>query len=124
MFNKNAYSIDTIIGAGTSLSGDIKVSGAVKIDGSLEGGIIRAQCVIVGTEGVIKGDIYATDIRVGGQIYGNVYNNNFIEISKNAKFYGNIETNQIEILQGGKFEGKCKNRMSHANRQIEVLQTA
>jgi len=47
----------SLIGAGTSLKGDISSNGDIRIDGTLEGNIHCTAKVVIGANGVVTGDV-------------------------------------------------------------------
>ena len=65
-------SINTLIGNGSAISGDIKVNGFVRIDGDIDGNLETDGNVIVGENARIRGDVKAKSIIIGGIILGNV----------------------------------------------------
>jgi cytoskeletal protein CcmA (bactofilin family) len=48
---------NTLIGAGTTIKGDLISNGDVRIDGTLIGNISGSAKVLIGQEGVVQGDI-------------------------------------------------------------------
>ena len=71
VFNDD-ISINSIIGNGSSIRGDIKINGFMRIDGDLEGNLETTGNVLVGENARIAGNITARSITVGGIIKGNV----------------------------------------------------
>jgi cytoskeletal protein CcmA (bactofilin family) len=103
--NKKNNSMDSIIGANSIIKGEVEVKGTIRIDGRFEG-IITADWVIVGKTGSIEGKVTASAVLVSGQIIGKVFSTDFVEIKQSGKMIGDIETDRIIILEGGRFEGK------------------
>ncbi|MCS7228174.1 MAG: polymer-forming cytoskeletal protein, partial [Endomicrobia bacterium] len=111
MFGKKNLSeikeIETVIGENTVFQGTIKTKGSIRIDGRLEGNIIEASQVIVGTKGYIQGDITARSVIVGGKINGNITAVESIELQPGAQLLGDIHTSTLSIGEGAVFEGHC-----------------
>ena len=63
MFNSKTKSDETpngsttIIGAGTTINGDIESSGDIRIDGTLIGNLIGKAKVLIGAEGYVEGAV-------------------------------------------------------------------
>lgn len=111
MFGKKETSvpkeIETIIGENTIFQGTIKTKGSMRIDGKLEGNILEAAQVIIGTKGVVQGDITANSVIIGGKVTGNVTASENIEIKPGAQLLGDIHTSSLAIGEGAIFEGHC-----------------
>ncbi|MEW6042348.1 MAG: polymer-forming cytoskeletal protein [Elusimicrobiota bacterium] len=99
--------LETIIGQDTIVQGTLKSKGSIRVDGRLEGGILEAAGVIVGTTGQVQGDITAKNIIVGGRVTGNVTANQTLEIQSKAQVLGDIHTAVLSINEGALFEGHC-----------------
>ncbi|HAM38377.1 MAG: hypothetical protein A2474_07520 [Elusimicrobia bacterium RIFOXYC2_FULL_34_12] len=109
MFGKkeNIGKIETIISAGTEVKGDVSTEGTIRIDGLVDGHILKAQGVIVGENGKLTGDVKAESIIVGGEVSGNVNASISLELLSTSKVYGDIKTQMLSIQEGAVFEGKC-----------------
>jgi cytoskeletal protein CcmA (bactofilin family) len=100
--------IETLVGKDTKFNGTLKVNGAVRIDGYLEGKVESKDSVVLGKEGKIKGDIKTKDVIVGGRVIGNIYASNRAEFQHGANFQGELFCKQLVIAEGVFFEGSCR----------------
>jgi len=107
MFNKKNDKIETLTGINSSFKGEAEIKGTIRVDGRFEGNL-KADWVVIGEKGCLKGDILATGVIVGGTIEGNVNANDSIEIQSKGKIYGDVQTQKLTITEGGLFEGKSK----------------
>ena len=71
-FKIDDISINTIIGNGSAISGDVKINGFVRIDGDIDGNLETDGNVIIGENARIQGDLKAKSIIIGGIILGNI----------------------------------------------------
>ena len=78
----------TIIASGTKIEGSILVEGKLHVDGYVDGRIKVGDTISIGKKGIAKGEISAKKAIISGL------------------FEGNIESDVIEILSGGKIVGK------------------
>ena len=101
-------SINTVIGEGTLVKGEIDIHGQLRIDGGVSGNIFSQGKVIVGKNGKVEGELFAKLVTVGGIVKGNIYADNKVELLKTAQIYGNIYTCSINVLDGVVFDGECK----------------
>ncbi|MBP2072824.1 bactofilin family protein [Thermoanaerobacterium butyriciformans] len=104
----NTEKIDTIIGKNTTIEGNIKSQGAMRIDGNVTGKIEVQGSIIIGESSKIEADIKADNISVSGEITGNLTINNQVQITSTGKVYGDIEVQNLIIDEGAIFDGNCK----------------
>ncbi|TET90849.1 MAG: hypothetical protein E3J96_00355 [Sulfurovum sp.] len=88
----------TIVTACTEITGDLKGSDTVHIDGTLHGNIIVDNMVVVGKSGIINGNIKAQKIMVNGNVKGSMTCVD-LEIMQSGKVSHRIDADKI-ILDG------------------------
>ena len=120
MFNKDSNGGDTrsspaigdaslsVIAAGSKVIGDMECSGVLKIEGTVEGTIRGARQVLIGRQGVVKGDIETREAVIGGNVEGSIHALERVEIQGTAAVVGNIHTKSIIIREGGQINGAVK----------------
>jgi len=94
------YSINTIIGPNTSLSGDLETGGFTRVDGSVRGDIKARGRVVVGERARIKGNVSGMNITIGGVVCGNVIADGSLVILSTAVIIGDIITRRIQADDG------------------------
>lgn len=119
-------SMNTIIGLGAFIKGNLNVSGLMKIDGDIEGDIISDSKILISEDARIKGNIYAASVVVGGLVFGDIIAPNSIEILSSAMVIGDAITKKIRIDDNVVFDGFCfavdnqtefeKAKTNHANK--------
>ena len=97
----------TIIGAGTSIDGDIKSKGAIRVEGCVSGRLQSDDTVVVQNTGRVRAEILAGQVIVSGEVQGNVFAHERIEVSDKARLIGNITSPRVSIAEGVVFEGTC-----------------
>ena len=105
MFGKRQTTLTTVIGADSSLRGELQSKGTVRIDGTLDGNI-QADCVIVGESGLIRGDVVSRETTVGGKVEGTIRCSESAEITPKGQVRGDISTPKLSLAEGGLFEGR------------------
>jgi len=94
------------LGSGLRITGDIRGTEDLLIDGSVEGMIqLDGRKLTVGTTAKLMADINARDVVVYGYVKGNVRATGKIEIKKDGSVIGNLTTAQIMIEDGADFKG-------------------
>jgi len=107
---KKSYSetkVVTIVGPGTTVTGDIKSKGTVRIEGMVSGRVYSDDTIVVQESGRVKADLVAGQIIIGGDVQGNVFAHDRIEVTDKAKMIGDITAPRVSISEGVLFEGKC-----------------
>ena len=114
MFNNHNKKLESIIGKNSDISGELNVSGTLRIDGMVRGKL-NAECVIVSESAMVKGDIKARTIIVGGKVEGNLIGEEMIEIKPKGAVLGEIFTNKFFVIEGGTFNGRVQMRKDESN---------
>lgn len=107
---KKSYSetkVVTIIGPGTTITGEVKSKGTVRIEGVLSGRIHSDDTIVVQESGQVKADLVAGQIIINGEVRGNVFAHDRLEVTSKAKLIGDITAPRVSIAEGVLFEGKC-----------------
>jgi cytoskeletal protein CcmA (bactofilin family) len=96
----NDFSINTIIGPNTSLTGDVDAGGFTRVDGSIRGDVKAKGRVVVGERARLKGNVSGTNVTVGGVVYGNIISDGHLVILSTAIVIGDIITRRIQADDG------------------------
>lgn len=99
--------VETIIGPGTIIEGDIKSTGMVRVEGKCTGDIITDGAVIIGEGAYINGNITAGNVSLGGRVEGNVRCSGVLEIMLKGALIGDVDAMELSIQKGAVFNGKC-----------------
>lgn len=104
---KEAIQIDTIIGKEMDFKGTLKGEGSIHIDGRVEGKIKVGGDVLIGKDSLVKADIQAMSVRIGGKVVGNVSCKAKVELLVSGSLKGNLKASDLTIPEGAFFEGEC-----------------
>jgi cytoskeletal protein CcmA (bactofilin family) len=99
--------IDTIIGALTTIQGNMSGSGTIRVDGKYNGDICTETDVIIGETGSVTGNITSANVTISGIVEGNMKCSELLEILPTGQLIGDIEAKNISINTGAIFKGKC-----------------
>ncbi len=100
--------VNTIIGEGTSVKGDVTVEGSIQVDGEFEGAVDATDTLVVGETGKVEGDANVANAVIGGRMYGNVFASGKIELKRGSQLLGDIKTRGLVIEDGVVFQGNCQ----------------
>ena len=96
-----------LLGSGTVVKGEIKLNGDFRIDGMFIGSINCKGKIVVGSTGVIEGEIICQNADFSGEVKATVKVAELLTLKESAKFTGDISTNKLAIEPGAKFSGNC-----------------
>jgi len=96
-----------LIGTGTTIEGDIKSNGDVRIDGNLVGTISTKGKLVIGPTGNIDGEVTCQNADVSGSIKGKLTVHELLSLKGSSKITGDIITNKLSIEPGANFSGSC-----------------
>ena len=92
----------------TSMVGDIKTNGDIRIDGNLSGSITAKGKVVVGGTGKIEGEILCQNANISGEIKGKVQVAELLTLQSSAKIGGDIMTGKLIVESGAMWNGTVK----------------
>ena len=98
----------THIAAGSRVIGDITGSTDLIVEGKVSGKLDMKSGVMVGTSGVVDGEIRARAVRVAGTVNGNVAGVEEIEILPEGRVEGDVVSPRVMISPGAFFKGKVE----------------
>jgi cytoskeletal protein CcmA (bactofilin family) len=113
--------LTAFIDEGSEIEGRYTFSGTVMLNGRFTGEISTTDTLIIGDKGVMNGDVRAGQVLISGQVVGNVFAAERVELQRTARVFGDVEAPVVVVEEGVLFEGHC--RMTKANPNTELLPT-
>lgn len=102
--------IDSLIGAGTSIEGDVSFSGGLRIDGQVKGNVRatgdEVSTLVISEHARIEGEVGVSHVVVNGTVIGPVRSSEFLELQPKARVTGDVEYNSIEMHLGAVVQGR------------------
>ena len=102
--------IDSLIGAGTTIEGNLNFSGGMRIDGNVNGNVIATQgkssTLVLSEHARVNGEVTVTHLVVNGSISGPVSATEYMELQSKAKVNGDVHYKTLEIQLGAIIEGR------------------
>src|SRR5260221_8563149 len=113
--NKN-LKLDTLIGAGTGINGDVEFSGGLHLDGYISGNVSSEPntdaILSVSEQGGIEGSVSVSNIILNGIVKGDIDATLRVELGEKARVLGNVRYSAIETAVGAQINGKFIHRAS------------
>lgn len=97
----------TLIGAGTTLKGDISSNSDLRIDGTVIGNIKCTAKIIIGNSGIVEGDIMGNQADIVGKVSGNIHAKELLQLRGDCKVTGNLYAGKLQIEPTATFNGQC-----------------
>ncbi|HVU95852.1 MAG TPA: polymer-forming cytoskeletal protein [Puia sp.] len=98
----------SLIGAGTTMKGDITSSGDLRIDGTLVGNIHCTAKVVIGANGNVQGDIHGQTADIMGKVTGTIKVKDLLQLKGGSAVNGNLEAGKLQIEPTANFNGACQ----------------
>jgi len=118
-----APKIATVIGSGTTIKGDLSFTGGIHIDGTIQGNVIvdsdDSSALTLSEKGTIEGDVKVPYIILNGQVTGDVYASERVELAPNAKVSGTVYYKMLEMAMGAEVNGKLVHTQEDEPRMLE-----
>lgn len=108
-------SINTLIGNGSFVQGDLKVNGFIRIDGDIDGNLETDGNVIISEKARIRGNISAKSVIVGGIILGDVTAKENVKLLSSSAVIGNIMSHKVQMEDKVIFHGHCISLQNQEN---------
>ena len=98
---------NSLIGSGTTITGDIVSNGDVRIDGILKGNIRGSAKILIGQDGLVEGDIQGQQADILGKVNGKIQVKELLNLRGKAAVNGDIRAAKLQVEPSVTFNGKC-----------------
>lgn len=102
------------------ITGDVTCTGVIKIEGQVEGSVKGARQVLIGRQGMVKGDVSAREAIIGGKIEGSVTASDRVEVQSTALINGDLFAKSMLVQEGGRINGAIRMEDSTTQRSRET----
>jgi len=124
--NKPQNRIDSLIGAGTRIEGNVTFTGGLRVDGEVKGNVIASagqpSTLVLSEQARIDGEIHVSHLVVNGAINGPVYAAEFIELQARCRVEGDVHYNTLEMHLGAVVEGRLvhSSNVNEGSKPVEL----
>lgn len=113
MFGKNKHGggpINTLVGEGTRIKGDLRFEGGCHIDGIVDGNVISDRdsdsFLSLSEQGFVDGSVSVPRVSLNGKVQGDVFASELLKLGATAKINGNLHYELLEMTAGAEINGK------------------
>ena len=121
---KHAATIDSLIGAGSRIEGNVSFTGGLRVDGEVRGNIRavgdKPGTLVVSERARIEGEIHVDYIVINGEVVGPVHAKESAELMQKARVAGDVFYRAIEVHVGGVVTGRLVH--TDVTRQDKVVE--
>ena len=106
--------IDSLIGAGTVVTGDVTFTGGLRIDGHVKGNVVATDgepgTLVISEQARVDGEIRVSHVVVNGTVNGPLAATDYLELQPKARVVGDVSYRTLEMHVGAVIQG----RLNHA----------
>jgi len=112
--------VTTLIGEGCKVEGNFFVPTTTRIDGIIKGDLTGEIGIIIGTKGLVEGNVCAKEVVVYGNVKGNIEADK-LELKRGSNINGDLSVNNLHTEIGAIINGTCT--MNAKEENIPELET-
>lgn len=133
MFGRNQGSkpqskIDSLIGAGTRIDGNVTFSGGLRVDGEIKGNVCAEKgapsTLVVSEHARIEGQIDVAHVVINGTVVGPVSASDSLELQPSARVTGDVEYHHLEMQQGAVVQGRLVHQTNARTVELKLASSA
>ncbi|MHB8725572.1 MAG: bactofilin family protein [Casimicrobiaceae bacterium] len=102
--------IDSLIGAGTIIHGNVDFRGGLRIDGQVEGNVAtvggESGTLVISEEARVDGDVSVSHAVINGTVNGPVRADDYLELQAKARVVGDLTYRTLEMHLGAVVKGR------------------
>jgi cytoskeletal protein CcmA (bactofilin family) len=102
--------IDSLIGAGTVVRGNVIFAGGLRIDGAVDGKVTTASnapgTLVISEHARVDGEVKVSHVVINGSVSGPVIANDYLELQAKARVNGDVVFRALEMHVGAIVHGK------------------
>lgn len=125
--SKPQTQIDSLIGAGTTIEGNLNFSGGLRIDGQVNGSVVAAQgkpsTLVLSEHARVNGEVNVTHLVINGSISGPVFASEYMELQSKARVNGDVHYATLEIQLGAIVDGRLIHSNAASQDKVVTLKT-
>jgi cytoskeletal protein CcmA (bactofilin family) len=102
--------IDSLIGAGTRVDGNITFSGGLRLDGHVKGNVLaeegKPSTLVLSEKARVDGAIRVSHVVINGTVNGPVNASEYVELQPKSRVTGDVCYKTLEMHLGAVIEGR------------------
>lgn len=107
---KGSQRIDSLIGHGTVVTGDLAFAGGLRVDGTIRGGLTavdeKDSTLVVSEKARIEGGVRCSHLILNGEVVGPIEITQYVELQSKARVVGDLTYKVLEMHPGAVVQGR------------------
>jgi cytoskeletal protein CcmA (bactofilin family) len=120
--------IDSLIGEGTVVEGNVIFSGGLRIDGRVRGNVAaaddQASTLVLSERARVDGEIHVSHAVVNGTVVGPVFGTEYVELQAKSNVTGDVHYRTLEIQLGAVVQGRLVHQEEGKSTKVVAIQAA
>ena len=116
--------IDSLIGIGTRVEGNVFFSGGLRIDGEVHGNITSNEgsdgMLVISEKATVEGAIAVANVVINGTVIGPILAKESLELLPSARVTGDVEYHQIEMQQDAVIQGRLVHQVGAKTIELKL----
>ena len=111
----------SLIARGTVIRGDLRFSGALHLDGRIEGSVLgegEDAMFTLSEHGQVQGEIRVPHAVINGHVIGDVQVSARLELAPQARIDGDLRYHTLEMAAGAQVNGRISRQAEEAPREL------
>jgi len=114
--------VTTVIGQGTEIKGHVAFSGGLHLDGKVQGNVTGVpdsnSTLTISERGIVEGDVRLDNLILNGEVQGDVYASQRVELASAARVAGTVHYQLLEMAMGAEVNGQLVHSEDPMPRQL------
>lgn len=102
--------IDSLVGVGTVVDGNITFTGGLRVDGHVRGNVTASDeqpsTLVLSEKAQIEGEIRVSHAVINGTVIGPVHGTEYVELQPKSNVTGDVHYRTLEIQLGAVVQGR------------------
>jgi len=120
--------IDSLIGAGTVVRGDLVFTGGLRIDGQVHGNVSCAEgqsgTLVISEQARIDGEVKVSHVVINGTVNGPIKAHDYLELQPKARVEGDVSYKTLEMHLGAVIQGRLDHLEPESGAVVEFKRAA
>ena len=119
--DRNTSHETSLIARGTVIRGDLRFSGALHLDGRIEGTVLGEgddAMFTLSEHGQVHGEIHVPQAVINGHVTGDVVVSVRLELAPQARIDGDLRYHTLEMAAGAQVNGRISRQVEQAQREL------
>lgn len=115
----------SLIARGTVIRGDLRFTGALHLDGRIEGTVLGEgddAIFTLSAHGQVHGEIRVPHAVLNGHVTGDVHVSARLELAAEARIDGDLRYHTMEMAAGAQINGRIARQLEEAPRELPAPQ--